>query len=1118
MKNRRLQVCGLLWLALLTYPSTAYLQTLASNQQKQSRPSGSYTNTISLPKLLTELETRYGAHFNYQGQLVRRVNVTNRPVEQFEKNLEKALNEILAPVALRCKQLDASTYVIQPIETKSQSSPTSMAEPEATQSTPVASANGAPGVDIQSGQSVDKTISGTVKDENGQGMPGVSVVIKGTSRGTTTTINGSYQLVVSDEATALVFSFVGYLPQEVAIGNRTEVNVSMQVDTKQLSEVVVIGYGTQRKRDLTGSVVSVKGEEVTKVPVTSVIEALQGKIPGADITRANGYAGQGASVRLRGNRSIANPGSSNNVLYIVDGVQGVNASDINPNDIQSIEVLKDASSTAIYGSRGANGVIIITTKRGTSNKPKLSFNSYAGVSHVAGYGAFMTGPEYVAFRREAFRAAGTWNSPADDAKVFNANQLQAINSGQYISWPDQLLHNGFQQDHQIGITGGSDKTKVYFSGGYFNEKGLMKLDEFKRYSARLNIDQTINNWLMVGIQAQLAYINNDIRRDPFNMASQVPPLGTPFDANGNFIVFPLGGTQINPLADEQPGAYKRNTKTNRGTVSAFLEITPFSGFSIRSTLGAIFATSEAGSFYGRNTIDGRGANSQSSITNNQSRNLSWENVLTYKKTINDHAFTITGVTSYLSFNNTSSFAGGNNQLIPAQYFYNLAAANQNPFFGSGYSENKLISFTGRINYSLKDRYLLTITGRSDGSSKLGEGNKWAFFPSVGVGWRISDEAFMKNQQLVTDLKLRASYGVSGNDVLNPYGTQSSLSTVSYAYNDANAANAYLISQTIGNNSLKWELTTTTDIGLDVGLLNNRITANIDYYDARTNDLIFPYTLPLSTGVTTVNRNVGKTRNKGIEIGLVTQNINRKGLTWSTNLTFARNRERIVSLPNGNVIADDYRNSLIEGQPSQIYYDYQKLGIWQLGEESQAAKFSAIPGDIKIADLNNDGMINGLDRTIIGSRVPKWTGGLSNDIRYKGFDLNILLVARVGQWISSDYYAKYNRNGSNNGASIDYWTPENPTNAYPRPHATRSSTYVTTLTEREASFAKIRNITLGYTIPKSITGKANIDNLRLYVSGKNLYSFSNLKDFDPEGEGVIDRPLNRLYVVGINLGF
>ena len=362
-----------------------------------------------------------------------------------------------------------------------------------------------------------------VSADKSEPLPGVTVVVKGTANGSGTDAEGRFTLQVRDkQAITLVLSYLGYKAQEVVVQpDQTIVEVKLSPAAAELNDVVVIGYGTVRKRDLTGAVSSVKGEEVTKLPVTTVVEALQGKVPGADITRANGYAGQGASVRIRGNRSIANPSSSNNVLYIVDGVQGVNASDIDPNDVENIEVLKDASSTAIYGSRGANGVIIITTKRGQGGKARLTLNSYAGITEVAGYGQFMNGPQYVDFRREAFRAVGTWNSPADDSKVFTPAQLAAINSQQYINWPDQLLHHGFQQNYQVGISGGSDNTKVYFSAGYFDEKGLLNLDRYKRYTTRLNLDQIINKWLKVGAQAQLAYINNDIRRDPFNQASQV---------------------------------------------------------------------------------------------------------------------------------------------------------------------------------------------------------------------------------------------------------------------------------------------------------------------------------------------------------------------------------------------------------------------------------------------------------------------------------------------------------------------------------------------------------------------------------------------------------------------
>ena len=969
-----------------------------------------------------------------------------------------------------------------------------------------------------------KTVTGTIKDQvTGTPVQDATVQVKGSAQTTSSDASGRFSIAVPSGKSVIVVSHVSFGTQEITVGNQSDISVNLSNAVTNFNEVVVIGYGAVKKRDLTGSVVSIKGDEVTKVPATTPIEAIQGKVPGADITRSNGYAGQGASIRIRGTRSIANPGSSNNVLYIVDGVQGVPMSDINPNDIQSIEVLKDASSTAIYGSRGANGVVIITTKRGTSGKPKMSFNTYSGISEVAGYGEFLNGPEYVAFKREAFRAAGTWTSPSDDAKIFNPLELQAIQKGQFVDWQDLLLNKGRQQDYQLGVTGGSERTKVYFSAGYFHEKGVLKLDEYKRYTARFNIDQTINNWMKVGINSQLAYINNDVRRDPFNQASKTPPIGTPFDSAGNFILFPLGGSQINPLADEQPGQLSRNIKTKRFAAATYLELTPIKDLNFRSTFSTTQSSAVEGNFYGRNTINGAGSRSQSSITNNENSFISWENLLTYNKQNGNHAVTLTGVTSYIQTVNTNSFAGGNNQLFESQTFYNIGAANQNPFWGSGYNKSSLLSYTGRINYSFLGRYLLTLTGRTDGSSKLGEGNKWAFFPSAAVGWRISDEAFMQSQSLFSDLKLRASYGVSGNDVIGPYATQNSLSQIQFSYNDANAAIAYGINPTIGNDELEWELTATKDIGIDFGMLNNRISGSIDYYDAITTNLIFPYTLPTSTGVSTVNRNVGKTRNQGFELGINTVNISNKIFTWTSNLTFSRNKEKIVELPNGNVIDNDYRRSLIVGHSPTIYYDYKKLGIWQLNEATEAAKYDALPGDIKIADISGpdgkpDGKITAADRTFIGTRVPKWTGGFSNNVKYKGFDLNILFVARVGQWMSSDYYAKYVRNGSQNSSKIDYWTPENPTNAYPRPHATRSSSYVTTLTEFENSFVKLRNVTFGYTFPAALTSRFKVENLRLYVSGKNLYWFSKLRDFDPESEGIIDQPLQKLYVAGLNLSF
>lgn len=519
----------------------------------------------------------------------------------------------------------------------------------------------------------------------------------------------------------------------------------------------------------------------------------------------------------------------------------------------------------------------------------------------------------------------------------------------------------------------------------------------------------------------------------------------------------------------------------------------------------------------KNSINGNGSTARGAIANAQNNTISWENVLTYRKTLGDHDLTLTGITAYQQAITTTSSLTSDNQTFPSQLVFNLRSGI-NPTVASSYVKWNLLSFAGRVNYSYKGKYLLTMTGRGDGSSKLGPGNKWGFFPSIAGAWRISDEAFMADQTLFNDLKLRAGFGISGNDVIAPYGTQSGLTSTNFAYGNVQAI-TYTINPLIGNPDLRWEKTKTVDIGVDFSLLNSRLTGSLGYYDALTYDLISSYVLPSSTGVSTINRNFGKTRNRGFELSMTGQILRDSEFTWESTITFARNREKIVELPNGNVIDADYRKSLLVGQSPTIFYDYVKTGIWQQNEEELAATFGALPGDIKVADLNGDGKITTDDRTIIGSAVPDWTGGLNNDFRYKGFDLNILLIARVGQWMSSDYYAKYYRNASQNGAPFNYWTPENPSNDYPRPNVTRPMNYITTLTEKENSYVKLRNITLGYSLSNQLLDHLKIAKARLYVSGKNLWFYSkNNPDFDPESEGVVDQPLNKMVVMGLNITF
>jgi len=963
------------------------------------------------------------------------------------------------------------------------------------------------------------TIKGKVTDAaTGQPLPFVSVQLKGTSTGTQTDAAGNFSLnVPAGQNAGLVFSYLGYQSVTQSADGNAPLNIQLQKDNKNLDEVVVVGYGQVKKRDLTGAVVSVKGEELKKVPVTNVMESVQGKLPGVDITRSSGAAGARINVTVRGNRSIT---ANNGPLYIVDGVQYSSIEDINPNDIQSMEVLKDASSTAIYGSRGANGVIIVTTKRGVTGKPKVNVNTYVGVSRVAGYPKVNSGPQYVALKREANRTTGRWNSEADDPKIFNAFELNAIENDLWTRYSDLLIHDGLQQDYQVGVSAGSEKTKVYLSLDYFDEKGLFRLDRLRRYSARLNVDQVINRVLKVGMQSQITYYDQSVRRDPLNQANKIIPLGVPFDEHGNFIPFPNSGPHINPLADEQPDAYQNQPRITRTFATGYVELTPLEGLSLRSYAGITLENMRTGIYASQNTIDrATSSGSRSQYNTGTIRTINWENVLNYRRAFGDHDIGVTAVASLLSDQRDSSSIQGEGQLLPRQLYYALQNNARGIAIRSSYQASKLISFTGRINYAYKGKYLLSLTGRSDGSSKLAPGNKWAFFPSIAGAWRISDEPFMRSQQLFSDLKLRASYGIAGNDAIRPYSTVTYMSKIPFSYDDTNAALAYGISDQAGNRNLKWELSATTNVGLDVGLLGSRIYATIDYYDTRTRDLLLQRTLPTSGGVTSVVQNIGKTRNRGIEIGINTTNITTKDFSWTSGLVFSRNKEEIVSLADENT--NDVANKWFIGYPVNVYYDYDMVGIWQLNEADEAAKFGYKPGDIRVADVTGDGAFTTADRVVLGAQVPKWSGGFNNDIRFRNFDLNIYIYARIGQWISSEYDAKYDPQGLENSAQVNYWTPENPSNEYPQPNASRSRSstpFISSLGFRDGSFVKIRNISLGYNFGEPVLKTLHLSGLRVYVTGKNLVTFSKVKNYDPERGGDLSNPMTKLYVAGLNVEF
>ncbi|MGA9650540.1 SusC/RagA family TonB-linked outer membrane protein [Pedobacter sp.] len=968
----------------------------------------------------------------------------------------------------------------------------------------------------------DRQVTGTVKDGlSKKPLSDVNVVVKGSNLNTKTDKNGKFTLSVKGQNSIdLIISLVGYTTKTVTTNGTIPVSVSLDEDLQNLDDVVVIGYGTVRKRDLTGAVTSVKSDEIKEVPAQNPLQSIQGKVAGADITRGSGSSSSGVTITLRGNRSI---GAGNSPLFIVDGVQTASIDDINPNSIESMEFLKDASSTAIYGWQGANGVVIISTKKGTAGKTKVSLNSYYGISNVSRYPSVLDGPGYVALKREANRTIGKWATVADDSKIFNTQELNAIANNDWIDYQKLLFHTGHQQNYNAGVTAGTDKTKMFFNVDYYNEKGILKFDETKRYSIRANVDQSFNSWIKAGVQTQITNRDESYRRDPLNLANKIIPLGTVYDSNGSFILFPVGGNTISPLADEQPDVFSNSAKVTNVIANAYLDLKPIEGLTFRSNFGATIGNTREGSYEGQNSISRATSTGSLAYYNaSNSRFINWDNVATYQKQIKDHSFTLTALTSYVESLRDNVGASGQNQLLGSQLFYDLGSATSNMTVSSGYEKWDVISFAGRLNYSYKSKYLATLTARADGASRLSKGNKWASFPSAAVAWRLIDESFMKNLKFLSDFKIRLSYGVAGNSGIQPYGTQSVLQRVPMSFGEKNFQ-GFTFSDLIGNPDTGWELSKTKNLGFDLGFFGSRLSATVDIYDTNTSDLLLERNLPLTTGVKRVVQNIGSTRNKGIEVALNSVNIKTETFSWRSSLTFARNKEKIVSLVTQGV--DDIGSGWFIGQPTRVFYDYEKLGIWQANEVTEAAKFNQVPGDIKVKDQNGDGKIDNInDRVVLGpNNIPKWFGGLDNKISFKKFDFNLYFFARWGQMINPAFLSRYDRqaNLSNSGAIINYWTPENGSNDYPRPNANisgASTLYFSTIGYVDGSYIRLRNVSLGYTF--SDFKKAFFKDLRIYVAGTNLLTWtknSKLKEYDPERGGGESAPMLKNVTFGLNIG-
>ncbi|AQG79555.1 SusC/RagA family TonB-linked outer membrane protein [Spirosoma montaniterrae] len=1022
----------------------------------------------------------------------------------------------------------------------------------------------------------DRRVSGVVKDETGSALPGVSVVLKGSTQGTTTDAEGKYNLAVPGSNARLVFSYVGYVSKEIAVGSQSSLDVALQADDKTLNEIVVIGYGTARKSDLTGSVASVKQSQLLERPAPSLNQALAGRMAGVQVNTNSGRPGGRTTVRVRGFSSI---NSSNNPLYVVDGVQlpvgnqdqFTNAIDyINPNDIVSVEVLKDASSTAIYGARGANGVILVTTKKGKSGEGRISYNADFSVNTIGpNRPEVLNAREYMAVEDLSYKniekydpvgwAAGRY---ANLNPVLKRTQMRALypdvfdenlNPRYDTDWFKESSQNKLSQNHQLNFSGGNDRTQYSLSLGFRDDQGLIKTSYMKRYSGRFTIDDQVKSWLKIG--GTLSYNNQSENLVDINdaVARQIVedfpflPVRYPDGTFANNRDYPQAEGTFSSVHRLMGRRFIMNTQTTTGSLNS--DITLAKGLVFKTIVGANIMTREVNQSTTR-TLD-LGGQGNASVSNRKDTFWSFENFLTYNKQVGRHSFN--GLLG-LSWQETNLFGINSNvRTFATDYFgfNNLGAAAILGGIGSFAQREALNSYFGRFNYGLDEKYLFTFTGRADGSSKFGANNKFAFFPSAAVAWRVSEEPFLKNSSVISNLKIRSSYGLSGNSEIPPYTSLPLLSS-NYAtiFNDARVSGTGV--SRLANPDLRWERTAQADVGVELGLFKGRISIEADYYYRKTTDMLLDAPVPLSSGYGIIRRNVGSMQNQGIELGLNTVNVATSDFNWTTNFNLSMNRNKVLTLATPadifNVGGPNFTNPtnvIRVGEAVGSFWGLTRLGVWSEAERETAARFRSyrnnltiLPGDIKYLDVNGDFAITDADRSIIGNGSPFVWGAMSNTLRYKKLDLTVELQYSYGNDIMDmTLHPSEDRQALANSYKtvLDAWTPTNQNSQIAEIRDTRAG-YVTNVDTRwikDGSFLRGRNLLLGYTLPSNLISRWKMNQFRVYATVQNFFLLTH-KDVigDPEAtptnqgdnnsafsQGMIwhNYPRPTTYMIGLQIG-
>jgi TonB-linked outer membrane protein, SusC/RagA family len=991
------------------------------------------------------------------------------------------------------------------------------------------------------------SVTGTVKDKTGEGQIGVVVSEAGTQNAVETDNDGKFTISVAPNAT-LVVSMIGYVTQQIPVSGRTVFDILIEEDAQLLEEVVVIGYGTARKSDVTGSISSINEKALREIPAANMSQALQGRLPGVSISQTSTRPGQSGQIRIRGSRSLS---ASNDPLIVLNGIPfegGMN--DINPIDIKSIDVLKDASATAIYGSRGANGVIIITTHRGNAGEAKITYSGSFGLKSVAQQYEVFNAQEFVRLREIA--GAGYPNTPAEQAMLA---------AGKTTNWQDLMYQTGRVTQHDISVSGGSQKGQYSMGAGVYNETTVLPGQDFTRYSLRTTVDQELGKRIKVGLSSQNSYgVTNGESASMMYQLIVLSPIAPAYNDDGSIFERPVepNDSYYNPLLvkDNSRWAERRKRFSSFNSLYGELKFTDYLKY--RVNVGLSYRQDNYGNYYGTGTPQRGSSVSSAAVQNGAATTYAIENLLYFDKTFADkHKLNAVAMYSVQETESTTSRMQATDIIADYMQYYNLGNYNEGsgsisiPAGSQRHSKTAILSYMVRVNYAYDSRYMLTLTGRRDGASVLASGNQWQTYPAASAAWNITNEEWAKNIKGINMLKLRAGYGQTAQQSVSAYSTLGSLAQNKYNYGDEFAFGYYVGS--LANASLGWEYTNTFNIGLDFTLLNYRLTGSVEWYSQHTKDILLSQGLPPTSGVPgNIMKNVGETQNSGIELSLSGSIIDGKDFKWDLDASLYFNKNKIVKL-NSGVDKDEARGWFV-GQPINVIYDYKKVGIWQLDEAAEAARFEAKPGDVKILDYSGpngvpDGKITSDDRHIIGNFDPKLEGGFTSRMSYKGFDFTAVGFFRVGGTLVSTIHqgASYANmlQGRRNQIKVDYWTPTNPTNKFPMPNSTDQPTtgiYGGTLGYFGAGFLKIRSLSLGYNLPQTWTNKLGVGSARLYLTVQNPFTlFSDyMKEggVDPEATDVgtgalsgstyglqsrhlvvsLNTPPTRNYIFGLNISF